>query len=109
MMCGCRRRLLKCVLPRNGSKQLAETWMALSPSGSTCRIEPDCEMGCKRSSSIARPIAWSEDFGTQMGKQVVGSLLLGLYDSEGLLNHVGFTSSFQERLIARRLLNSSNH
>src|SRR4030095_6237908 len=27
------------------------------------------------------------------GKKVVGSLLLGLYDQEGLLNHVGFTSS----------------
>jgi ATP-dependent DNA ligase len=27
------------------------------------------------------------------GKKVVGSLLLGLYDEEGLLNHVGFTSS----------------
>jgi ATP-dependent DNA ligase len=28
------------------------------------------------------------------GKEVVGSLLLGLFDDEGLLNHVGFTSSF---------------
>ena len=27
---------------------------------------------------------------------VVGSLLLGLYDDEGLLHHVGFTSSFNE-------------
>jgi ATP-dependent DNA ligase len=27
------------------------------------------------------------------GKGVVGSLLLGLYDDDGLLNHVGFTSS----------------
>ena len=27
------------------------------------------------------------------GKKVVGSLLLGLYDDEGLLDHVGFTSS----------------
>ena len=27
------------------------------------------------------------------GKSVVGSLLLGLYDNKGLLNHVGFTSS----------------
>ena len=27
------------------------------------------------------------------GKKVVGSLLLGLYDAAGLLNHVGFTSS----------------
>ena len=26
--------------------------------------------------------------------KVVGSLLLGLYDDEGLLHHVGFTSSF---------------
>ena len=29
------------------------------------------------------------------GKKVVGSLLLGLYDKAGLLNHVGFTSSFK--------------
>ena len=28
--------------------------------------------------------------------EVVGSLLLGLYDEEGLLHHVGFTSSFNE-------------
>ncbi|MDB5339370.1 MAG: dependent ligase [Planctomycetaceae bacterium] len=28
-------------------------------------------------------------------QRVVGSLLLGLYDSEGRLNHVGFTSSFK--------------
>ncbi len=28
------------------------------------------------------------------GKKVVGSLLLGLYNYEGLLDHVGFTSSF---------------
>jgi ATP-dependent DNA ligase len=29
-------------------------------------------------------------------RKVVGSLLLGLYDDEGLLDHVGFTSSFRE-------------
>ena len=28
------------------------------------------------------------------GKRVLGSLLLGLYDEDGLLNHVGFTSGF---------------
>jgi hypothetical protein len=27
-----------------------------------------------------------------MGRKVVGSLLLGLYDSDGLLHHVGFSS-----------------
>ena len=29
------------------------------------------------------------------GKKVAGSLLLGLYDEDGLLHHVGFTSSFK--------------
>ena len=29
------------------------------------------------------------------GQRVVGSLLLGLYDKQGLLHHVGFTSSFK--------------
>ena len=28
------------------------------------------------------------------GKKVVGSLLLGLYDDAGFLDHVGFTSAF---------------
>ena len=31
------------------------------------------------------------------GKKVVGSLLLGLYDKEGLLHHVGFTSAIKQR------------
>ena len=30
------------------------------------------------------------------GKKTVGSLLLGLYDEEGLLDHVGFTSSIRQ-------------
>jgi ATP-dependent DNA ligase len=30
------------------------------------------------------------------GKRVVGSLLLGLYDKHGLLNHVGFTSTIKQ-------------
>src|SRR6184192_749553 len=31
------------------------------------------------------------------GKQVVGSLLLGLYDDNGLLHHVGFTSAIKQQ------------
>jgi len=31
------------------------------------------------------------------GKPVVGSLLLGLYDDRGLLNHVGFTATIKEQ------------
>jgi ATP-dependent DNA ligase len=30
------------------------------------------------------------------GKRVAGSLLLGLYDEQGLLNHVGFTSTIKQ-------------
>ena len=30
------------------------------------------------------------------GKPVVGSLLLGLYDDDGLLHHVGFTSTIRK-------------
>jgi len=32
------------------------------------------------------------------GKKTVGSLLLGLYDNRGLLNHVGFTSSLKSEV-----------
>ena len=37
------------------------------------------------------------------GKKTVGSLLLGLYDKRGLLNHVGFTSSLktEEKKLSR--------
>jgi ATP-dependent DNA ligase len=31
------------------------------------------------------------------GSRLLGSLLLGLYDDDGLLNHVGFTSAFKKR------------
>src|SRR5204863_5237989 len=31
------------------------------------------------------------------GRKVVGSLLLGLYDDEGLLHHVGFTSAIKQQ------------
>ena len=32
------------------------------------------------------------------GKRTIGSLLLGLYDNDGLLQHVGFTSSFNKAM-----------
>ena len=48
---------------------------------------------CSKSSACARPIASSAAFATQQRSAVVGSLLLGLYDEEGLLHHVGFTSA----------------
>ncbi|MGI8785392.1 MAG: ATP-dependent DNA ligase [Acidobacteriota bacterium] len=40
------------------------------------------------------------------GSREIGSLLLGLYDEQGLLNHVGFTSSFnvEERRALKKVL-----
>ena len=48
---------------------------------------------CRRSRISARPIASSADSAMAKAQQLVGSLLLGLYDDEGLLDHVGFTSA----------------
>ncbi len=45
----------------------------------------DCVIGGFRYGERSRPAA----------KRLVGSLLLGLYDSEGLLHHVGFTSAIK--------------
>ena len=42
------------------------------------------------------------------GRRTVGSLLLGLYDEHGLLNHVGFTSSLrsdEKKAITAKLKN----
>lgn len=36
-------------------------------------------------------------FRYEIGRKQVGSLLLGLYDAEGLLHHVGFTSSLSDQ------------
>ena len=33
----------------------------------------------------------------QVGRKVVGSVLLGLYDAEGLLHHVGFSSGIKTK------------
>ena len=48
---------------------------------------------CSRSSSSAPPTASSAASATAEKTREVGSLLLGLYDDEGLLHHVGFTSA----------------
>ena len=33
----------------------------------------------------------------QAGRKVVGSVLLGLYDADGMLHHVGFSSGIKAR------------
>lgn len=39
---------------------------------------------------------WSADSRYGTGRRVIGSLLLGLYDRDGLLHHVGFCSGLKD-------------
>ena len=48
---------------------------------------------CSRSSSCAPPTASSAASAMRRSERQVGSLLLGLYDDAGKLDHVGFTSA----------------
>ena len=48
---------------------------------------------CSRSSSPGLPIAWLGGFRFLKDGSGAGSLLLGLYNDDGLLDHVGFTSN----------------
>ena len=70
---------------------------ASSPSGATCRTAPATATACRRSRTIAPPTASSAASATTKASRVVGSLLLGLYDDDGLLHHVGFTSTITAR------------
>ncbi len=63
-----------------------------SPSGSTSNTVP-ASGRWSRSSSNAPPTASSAAFATPKKSRKSGSLLLGLYDDQGLLDHVGFTSA----------------
>ena len=75
-----------------GSSAAAERSTESSPSAST--IPTGRASGrWSRSSSGGPPIASSAASATPSKAREVGSLLLGLYDEDGLLHHVGFTSA----------------
>ena len=74
----------------------ARTWMASSPNVWTCRTPPANARPCKKSSDIRTADCVVGGFRYGTNDKIVGSLLLGLYDDEGLLNHVGFTSNLSK-------------
>ena len=65
-------------------------WTALSPSAPTFPTRAAIARACKKSKTNVQLIAWWVDFVTWKKAKQVGSLLLGLYDKAGLLDHVGF-------------------
>jgi len=95
--------------PASGKLQDAQKWLKLAGGGSDGVIakrvdlpyqggnregmqkikhyrSADCVIGGFRYGEQSKP-----------GRKLVGSLLLGLYDDDGLLNHVGFTSGLKAR------------
>ena len=99
--CSTRRRadilLSPCTLDRArawaGSRpRPARRSTASSPSAATGRTSR-ASGRCSRSSRCAPPTASSAASATARQRRAVGSLLLGLYDEAGKLNHVGFTSA----------------
>jgi ATP-dependent DNA ligase len=77
---------------RIGSRTPRPLSTASSRNDAISPIAPVNAMACRRSRASVPPIASSADrYGK--GKKTVGSLLLGLSDTHGLLHHVGFTSS----------------
>ena len=89
--------------PRTHDIAVARKWLSSLKSGLDGVIAKNTElpyMNEQRSAMVkvkARRTADCVVGGFRYGSQgkVVGSLLLGLYDDDGLLHHVGFTSSFR--------------
>ncbi len=86
--------------PRGGGTVDEGLWRrsaatALSPSSHTSRITPGDRRRCRRSSGIATADCVVGGFRYASGNTgAIGSLLLGLYNDAGQLDHVGFAASF---------------
>ena len=79
----------------NGSSASARRSTASSPSGATCRTAPATAPACRRSRTTAAPTAWSAASATTKASRSSARCCSGLYDDDGLLHHVGFTSTIK--------------
>jgi len=93
------------VSPMTLERQVAERWLHEAGQGSldgvvAKRLDGFYEPG-ERVMIKVKPHRTADcvvgGFRYQTGKPNVGSLLLGLYDAEGRLNHVGFTSTISDQ------------
>jgi hypothetical protein len=92
-------------MPNGGSLQLAAAVTASSRNASIFPTRVAIATACRRSSGYAlRTVIGGFRCGEKRtaGRKVVGSLLLGLYDQNGLLSHVGFTSGLKSGRGERR-------
>jgi hypothetical protein len=92
-------------MPNGGSLQPAAAVTASSRNASIFPTRVAIATACRRSSGYAlRTVIGGFRCGEKRtaGRKVVGSLLLGLYDQNGLLSHVGFTSGLKSGRGERR-------
>ena len=77
----------------SGSHRPARRSMASSPSGPISNTDSGDRTGMQKIKKQRTADCVVGGFRYATSGKVVGSLLLGLYDDDGLLHHVGFTSS----------------
>ena len=85
----------KIAVAKKWLKRVGATLDGIIAKRATCPTSPATALACRRSRTTGLPTAWWAAFATTKASRVVGSLLLGLYDGQGLLNHVGFTSALK--------------
>ena len=81
--------------PKAGSSASAPRSTASSPSGAISPYRSGDRTGMQKIKNYRSADCVVGGFRYNEGKPVVGSLLLGLYDDDGLLHHVGFTSTIK--------------
>ena len=76
-----------------GSRKSDRRSTASSPSGATCHTAPARATRMHEDQELSQRRLRGRRLPLRTNRSSVGSLLLGLYDDDGLLHHVGFTSS----------------
>jgi ATP-dependent DNA ligase len=98
-----------CLSPASLKLQVAHRWLALAGGGSdgviAKRLDLPYQAGnrdgmekiklYRSADCIIGGFRYGEN--VQAGQKVVGSILLGLYDADGLLHHVGFSSGIKAK------------
>src|SRR6266508_3836819 len=85
----------KCAMPNIGSKWPAAPLDGVIAKRSDLPYQAGARTACKRSKNYAVQNCVVGVFRYAAEEHLLGSLLLGLYDEQGLLHPVGFTSGFR--------------
>jgi hypothetical protein len=93
--CACPRSRTTAPMPPAGFDRSGPASTAPSPSVAICPISPVFGTGMQKYKLLRTADCVVGGFRYASKGKLVGSLLLGLYDDDGLLNHVGFSASLR--------------